>query len=90
MKKCPNCVHRGRGNAEKKVCFFSGQSSLGMTRSPECASTRQAGVTKDACWTLSTGEVRGIMLPEREGVLKGKVPSEMEVAPHYYKLLVNC
>ena len=70
--------------------FFSGQSSLGMTRSPECASTRQAGVTKDACWTLSTGEVRGIMLPEREGVLKGKVPSEMEVAPHYYKLLVNC
>ena len=70
--------------------FFSGQPSLGMTRSPECASTRQAGVTKDASWTLSTGVVRGIMLPEREGVFKGKVPSEVEVAPRYDKLLVNC
>ena len=69
--------------------FFSGQSSLGMTRSPECASTRQAGVTKDASWTLSTGVVRGIMLPEREGVFKGKVPSEVEVALRY-KLLINC
>ena len=57
-----------------------------MTCSPECASTRQAGVTKDASWTLSTGVVRGIMLPEREGVLKGKVPSKVEVAPRY-KLL---
>ena len=54
-----------------------------MTHSPECASTRQAGVTKDASWTLSTGVVRGIMLPEREGVLKGKVPSEVELALSY-------
>ena len=69
--------------------FFSGQSSLGMTRSPECASTRQAGVTKDASWTLSTGVVRGVMLPERKGVFKGKVPSEVEVAPRY-KVIVNC
>ena len=63
--------------------FFSGQSSLGMTRSPECASTRQAGVTKDASWTLSTGVVRSIMLPEKERVLKGKVPSEVELALSY-------
>ena len=60
-----------------------------MTRSPECASTRQAGVTKDASWTLSTGVVRGVMLPEREGVFKGKAPSEVEVAPRY-KLLEHC
>ena len=71
------------GQCSKEGMFFSGQSSLGMTRSPECASTRQAGVTKDASRTLSTGVVRGVMLPEKERVLKGKVPSEVELALSY-------
>ena len=71
------------GQCSKESLFFSGQSFLWMTCSPKCASTRQAGVTKDASWTLSTGVVRGIMLPEKERVLKGKVPSEVELALSY-------